>query len=117
MAVSTIPIPEVSSDGTITCDIDLTSGGTFQQFSCYRVGNIVNIAARVYGVSVPAAGQYFQLEQKFCPRKLSTIGGIVISNNVEHPTTFSVTTSGVVSFSYSSGQTATQISFYGTYPV
>ena len=103
--------------GTISRHSATGTGGTFQQFACYKIGNVVNAAARLYSVSLAADGNFFSLPSGFRP-KTDTYGtAILLINNVFVPVPCKIESDGDVGISYSGSQTLTQINFMATYPI
>lgn len=101
--------------GVITFTRTLGSG-TFQQFACQKVGNVVNCGARAYGISQPAAGNWFRVPDGFRPRSTVMVAG-VINTGSWIPLWATIDSNGYVTIDLSTGQTANQVVFYGTYPI
>ena len=103
--------------GTITRHADTGTGGTFEQFNCYKIGNIVCASARIYNISAAANGNFFVMPTGFRPKTNVRGFGIIAINNTSIPIIIESKTDGNVSISYSQSQTLTQIAFAMTYPI
>ena len=102
------------SEGVITKN---TTSGTFEQYCCYKVGNVVNVSARIYNLSQVASGFFFTLPEGFRPRTKAYCSGTIFINNTATPATINIETNGSVGVNYSGTLTLTQISFVGTFPI
>lgn len=91
--------------------------GTFQQFCCYKVGNVVCASARHYGLDDAATGHFFTLPEGFRPPITAYGMASIYVNNVSIGTACAIESDGKVKISYSSGQNLSQISFSATFPI
>lgn len=103
--------------GTITYTRTLGSG-TFQQWNCYKINNVVSVAARVYDVNEPANGVFFNVPAGFRPRVKTYFMCYWVRSGGVFNTTFGyVDTNGDVAIQYSSSQYLVQWGFAITYPI
>ena len=108
------------STGTITKKV---STGTLDMTMCRRVGNVINVAGRIHGMSNQLAnGYFFSIPEGFRPRSGETIlaTACVVTNNSSLPvvlTGMTIYDDGDVGLSYSSAWQVTQIQFFATYAV
>ena len=91
--------------------------GTFQQLSCYKIGNVVNASARHYDISELASGAFFTLPVGFRPKYTTYTIAYVIIGGSPIPCLCDVNTNGTVNISYSGSQTLTQVAFAITFPI
>lgn len=105
--------------GTITRNSGSGTAGTFQSNTCYKVGKMVCIAIRLFGVSIsPINFNLANIPSGFRPKaNLTTICYGVINGNVT-PFTAVIKTDGVINIPYSSGTsyTLSDITVCCTYP-
>lgn len=110
------------TSSTIARDSTTSSyGGTLEQFQCYKVGNVVCVGARVYGLNnsgATANKYYFQLPDGFRPRVATYAFGSLLFSGATSPVpaTIRIETSGAVGTSYGSA-VITQIAFSAVFPI
>ena len=107
------------STGTITRHSDSGTAGTFQSLNCYKVGKIVCIHVRLFGVSIsPPSFNLAVLPVGFRPKaNLTSICYAVINGNTV-PCIATITADGLVKFPYSTSTswTVTDVTVTATYP-
>jgi len=106
-----------NASGTITYSKTLPSGGTMNSSCCYRSNGVVNVSARVYGISETAQGTWFNIPSGFRPRQTSIGIAYMYVNGAYMIVQASIDSSGNVSATLSSAQTTSQVGFVATYPV
>lgn len=102
--------------GTITKDANVSSG-TLDSASLRKVGDTVFASARVYNISVPANGTFFQIPSGFRPIGNARIYGYLYVDGAPLPVAPYVQPNGSVLFPYSASKTTTQAYFCGSWSV
>lgn len=117
MANGSINNPYAVSSGTIQKNNDVS--GTLDMDYCRKIGNIVTVSGRIYGIENDVAnGTFFIIPTGFRPKALTRCTGYMNINGVGLvPMLCTIGTSGGVTFSYSNNATTTQVAFAGTYPI
>lgn len=111
-----VSVPKPLTTGTIAKSTSISSG-TMDANVCKRVGNIVTVSARLYGISEAATGTFFVIPDGFRPSYDIFVTGIVVVDGVAIPTIVHVYPNGNVGWVYSASKIASQVFFSATYPI
>ena len=107
-----------ATTGTIERASNITSGGTLDMMVCRRIGDIVIVSARLWGISETALGNFFVIPEGFRPSyEVWTNGYVSVSGQGARASGFRISTNGVVYVGYSSSTTTDQVFFSATYHV
>ena len=105
--------------GTITKATGITSG-TLDSTTCRKVGNIVTVSGRIFGMSsIIGNGDFFVIPPGFRPSQQTRVSGSITldSTGTVVPILLAIATNGAVSVSYSQTITINQVAFVGTYAI
>lgn len=100
--------------GTITC---LVSGGTVDMNICRKVGNVVTVSCRAWGISATALGNFFSIPAGFRPTAETWANGYINVDGASHACAFRISTDGSVYVGYSSSKTTDQLFFSASYAI
>lgn len=101
--------------GTIT---QLAGGGTFEQVSCVKIGNIVIAGARIYNASVSPASYngIFRLPEGFRPPVEVACSGYVYYQGYAQGALVKVKPNGEVGYQFTTSK-VNQVGFAAVFPV
>ena len=103
--------------GTINKASDVT-GGTLANGTCRKIGNIVTVSARMWGISEPTDRSFFVIPSGFRPATdVFGIGYINVTGVGSMPCSVHIYPNGNVEYAYSSSATTNQVYFFATYAV
>lgn len=94
--------------------------GTLDMNVCRKIGNVVTVSARLWGISATALGTFFVIPSGFRPTAETWANGYVNitgTNGGSKPAGLRISTDGTVYVGYSSSATLDQIFFTATYAI
>ena len=106
-----------TTTGTIARASGVT-GGTLDMNVCKRIGNIITVSARLYGISKTALGNFFVIPAGFRPSFEVWCNGYEVIDGTDggaKPVACRISTDGTVYMGWSSSATTTQVFFSATY--
>jgi len=117
--IVTESVLNAAETGTITKATGITSG-TLDSTTCRKVGNIVMVSGRIFGMTNTIAnGDFFVIPSGFRPSQQTRVSGSIVLDSTGSgvPTLLAIAANGAVSLSYSQSTTINQVAFVGTYAI
>lgn len=94
------------------------STGTLDSNAISKVGNVVNVSGRIYGISSVASNKaYFNIPVGFRPRAQIKCVGYMVIDGSTLIVICTIQTNGNVEMGYSANKTTTQVAFFASYSV
>ena len=94
--------------------------GTLDWLTCYKVGNVVSVGGRIFGMTNQAAsGRFFLIPEGFRPRGTTRAMGYLLVEGGTGlvPILATIDTEGTVAFAYSASANCSQVGFSATYAI